>query len=100
MTEEEKATTPAEMEESEQPAPEIAQQQRRVTSMKWLIYIGAISVAITLAFYLVLYFQTGAWQVLAEVGGVLLAGVSLAVAYWLIPTRKGWTLPGAVYWPQ
>ena len=40
MIEEEKATTPAETEQSEQPAPEIAQQQRRVTSMKSLVYIG------------------------------------------------------------
>jgi GAF domain-containing protein/HAMP domain-containing protein len=88
MTEEEKATTPAETEQSEQPAPEIAPRQRRVTSMKWLIYIGAICVAITFAFYLALYFQTGAWQVLVEVGGVLLAGVSLAAAYWFIQRGK------------
>jgi GAF domain-containing protein/HAMP domain-containing protein len=88
MTEEEKATTPAEMEKSKQPAPEITQRQRRVTSMKWLIYIGAICAAVTLAFYVVLYFQTGAWQVSVEVGGVLLAGVSLAAAYWLIQREK------------
>jgi GAF domain-containing protein/HAMP domain-containing protein len=75
MTEEEKATTPAETEQSEQPKPEISQ-----ATVERVIFIGIASVAITVGFYLLLYFQTGAWQVLAEAASTALAGIFLAVA--------------------
>jgi GAF domain-containing protein/HAMP domain-containing protein len=75
MTEEEKATTPAETEQSEQPKPEISQ-----ATVERVIFIGIASVAITVGFYLLLYFQTGAWQVLAEAASTALAGILLAVA--------------------
>jgi GAF domain-containing protein/HAMP domain-containing protein len=77
MTEEEKATTPAEaeMEESEQPAPRITQ-----VTLERVIFIAIASVAVTVGFYLLLYFQTGAWQVLAEAVSTVLAGILLAIA--------------------
>ncbi len=93
MTDEERATTPAqqplaETDQSQQPAPGTSQEQRRVSSMKWLVYIGSVGAAVTLGFYLLLYYKTGVWQVGAAVGSVLLTGACLAAAYWLLRSEK------------
>jgi GAF domain-containing protein/HAMP domain-containing protein len=80
MTEEEKATTSArlplaETEQGQQPAPGISQ-----ATVERIVFIGIASIAVTVGCYLLLYFQTGAWQVLAEAASTVLAGVLLAAA--------------------
>ncbi len=100
MTEEEKVAMPAqypvdETEQSEQVVAEVLDEQRRAASMERLVLFGAVGTVITFGFYLLLYFQSGAWQVLAEVGGVVLTAMCLASARWLI--RRG-KLDAAGYW--
>ena len=82
---------PREAEQSRQTVDE----QRRATLIGRVITIGLVVAAITVGRDVMLYFQTGAWQVLAAGGGVLLAVACLLPA--LISLRRG-QLTVAVSW--
>ena len=68
---------------------------KRRSSLTWTIVIGAVGAASAAAFNTVLFFQTGAWQMLAVAGGSALAILCLIPA-WILSRRGQFDAAG--YW--
>jgi GAF domain-containing protein/HAMP domain-containing protein len=100
MNEEEKVTTsaqrsPEEATQSGQPVAERTDEERRAAFMERVALILVIGAIVAILFYVLLYVQIGAWQVLSEGGGLALTLVFLLVARGL--ARRG-KLDAAGYW--
>lgn len=92
MPEEEKLAASApgpDSEEGGRPgAPRTTEQAdgRRFASFRWVVVIGVVGAAGAAAFNIVLYFQTGAWQMLVVAAGSVL-GLLCLVPTWLLSRR-------------
>ena len=100
MPGEEKVTTSVQrpFEEAKQSRGHVAErsdEERRAAFMERVALILIITAIVAILFYVLLYVQIGAWQVLSEGGGLALTLVSLIVAYGLV--RRG-KLDAAGYW--
>jgi GAF domain-containing protein/HAMP domain-containing protein len=75
--------------QGEQSVADISDKQRRVANLKRLTLVLAVASVAATGSYAVLYFQIGAWQLLAYSGTIaLLASVCLPLAGWL--ARREW----------
>ncbi|MFQ6099773.1 MAG: GAF domain-containing protein [Anaerolineae bacterium] len=81
--------------QNRQPVAGISDEQRRMTSFRRLALILVAGAIISIVLYVLFYVQTGAWQILTEVGFLVLSLVSAAVGYHL--ARQG-KLDAAGYW--
>lgn len=70
-------------------------ENRRAARTKWVIAVGTIIVAVNLIVYTLLYARSGSLSLLINGVGLVLAFVSLGVAFWLVNRQR---LDAAAYW--
>jgi len=80
---------------SKQTVAERLDEDHRATLIERVILIGTVFSIGTIGLYVLLYFQTGIWQILADGGGLVLGLVCLALAH--CSARRG-KLDAAGYW--
>lgn len=100
MSKEGKATTSAqssfeEAKQSRRLAAERSAGELRAVFTERMILIGAVLATFTVGFYVLLYFQTRSWQILANAGCLVLSILCLIPARRLVRRRK---LDAAGYW--
>jgi GAF domain-containing protein/HAMP domain-containing protein len=101
MPEEKKPAAPAPAPDSKggsrpgAPPPAEKSNGKRSASLHWTILIGAGGAASVAVFNLTLFFQTGAWQMLAVAAGSVLAILCLIPA-WILDRRRRFDAAG--YW--
>ena len=89
------------MPEKETVTTSISHEQRHAGLVKWVVLIGFVTSAVTSGLFVLLYSQTGAWQMLVIAGLAILAIACLAVAGFLVhrgePESAGYWVLFAVY---
>jgi GAF domain-containing protein/HAMP domain-containing protein len=100
MIEKEKETTLAqhsfeEAAQNDRSMAEFSGKERRAVVIERMILIAAVLAIVFIGFYVLLYFQTGVWQILVNVAGLGLGIACLVPAYWLARREK---LDPAGYW--
>ena len=122
MTEQKKITssvpdTPQEAKERRQATMQNSGELNRKVSIDWILRLTIPAVFVTTIFYLFVYFQTDAWQLLIAVGGMVIALAGFfwarrsflrahldAAGYWIVSAAiigcvcLGLTFPGASFW--
>jgi GAF domain-containing protein/HAMP domain-containing protein len=81
--------------QSDQSVAEFTGKERRAVAIERMILIAAVLAIVFIGFYVLLYFQTGVWQILVNVAGLGLGIACLVPAHWLARREK---LDPAGYW--